>query len=644
MTSASLHAQASGEDQPLPGYGVFGNFNLNMHTADFRALPGVPSCCPQYVNGDGTGFNLGLLFEIPFSTRLSLSLRGSYAAHGALLQSRETTTVSVGGSPTLAVIEHSLDAKLTSMGIEPLVGYRIFGGLRINAGGRLGFVIDKQYDQKEALIEPAGTGTFENGLRTRNVLSGEIPDASSLYAAVIAGVSYRLPLNREGTLFLVPEALYSYGIIPIVSGLSWNANALRAGVSIVYSSRPEEKVVQPPLPPPPPPPPAKPALSAAVAAVGVDKAGNETPVVNVVIEEFISTQFRPMLAYVFFDENMSELPSRYHRLTSGQSASFDVNDLHLAGMLDVHHHVLNIVGKRLRENPSATITVTGCNSNTGVESGNRDLSRSRAETVRDYLKKAWNIAEDRITVKARNLPARPSGSDEEDGIAENRRVELSSNTWEVLAPVVTRDFERQVTPSIVRFYPSVRTETGVRKWSLTVAQKREELKTFHGEGDLPRVLDWKMNLEQESIPRGPEPLEYVLYVTDKSGQRASAHGTVQLEQKKIDKEVGRYSLILFDFDQTTLNSYNRKISDMIRPTIDPGASVKITGYSDRIGEEEYNRKLSEERARNTARILGMRNAQVEGLGKSVLLYDNNLPEGRFYSRTVNILVEKEGEK
>jgi outer membrane protein OmpA-like peptidoglycan-associated protein len=173
-----------------------------------------------------------------------------------------------------------------------------------------------------------------------------------------------------------------------------------------------------------------------------------------------------------------------------------------------------------------------------------------------------------------------------------------------------------------------------------VAQSGRLLTTFRGDGDLPGTLDWDMNFEQNSIPQGSEPLEYVLRVSDSTGQDFSARGTVQLQQKKLDTEVGRYSLILFDFNKAAMNAYNRRIADMIRATIDPGATVKITGYSDRIGELDYNQKLSEDRARNTARILGLRDAQVEGLGKSVLLYDNSLPEGRFYSRTVNILQEK----
>lgn len=634
--------------EPKAGYGVFGNLNLNNHTADFRGLPGVPSCCPQYASGDGTGFSFGLLYEIPFSQRLALALRGSYATHSALLQSRENTTVGVINVPTSAVIEHSLDAHLSSAGLEPLLGYKLFGGLSLNAGLRIGLVLQKKYNQKEVLIEPAGTGTFENGLRTRNPQSGDIPDASSLYGAVVAGLSFRLPLNGEGTLFLVPEALYAYGITPVANNLTWNTNTLRGGVAIIYSPRPEPVPIQPPLPPlpppPPPKPPEKPVLAVSVTASGVDENGNESPMSTVVVGEFISAQFRPMLNYVFFEENEAKLPPRYNTLAPAQAASFNVNSLHLEGTLDVHHQILNIVGKRMQENQKATITITGCNSNTGAEKENVSLSRARAETVRDYLKQVWNIAENRMKIEARNLSSRPSGSDQPDGIAENQRVELTSNAWEIIEPIQTRDFERQVTPVALRFHPSVQAKAGIANWTLILQQEGKQLKTLSGIGDIPENIDWQISREQESIPRSSEPLEYTLAVTDKVNQITSTKGTLRVEQKKVDKEVGRYSLILFDFDQATLNDYNRRIARSIQSALPAGATIKIAGYTDRIGEAEHNQKLSEERAKNTASALGVKGAQVEGVGESVLLYDNDLPEGRFYSRTVNVLVEKEGGK
>ncbi|MFW5702255.1 MAG: OmpA family protein, partial [Bacteroidota bacterium] len=65
----------------------------------------------------------------------------------------------------------------------------------------------------------------------------------------------------------------------------------------------------------------------------------------------------------------------------------------------------------------------------------------------------------------------------------------------------------------------------------------------------------------------------------------------------------------------------------------------IYGYTDRIGEEDVNKRISERRAQAVARRLRIPDAKVEGLGESDLLFDNELPEGRFYCRTVRIIIE-----
>ncbi|MEP7220313.1 MAG: OmpA family protein, partial [Bacteroidota bacterium] len=138
-----------------------------------------------------------------------------------------------------------------------------------------------------------------------------------------------------------------------------------------------------------------------------------------------------------------------------------------------------------------------------------------------------------------------------------------------------------------------------------------------------------------------------LEVRDGAGQTFTTNGTLPVEQVTVrkkrveriaDKQIDRYSLIIFDFDKGDLNETNRKIAQFIKARIRPTAAVTIEGSTDRIGEAEYNKRLSEERARSTARALGVAGGTVRGIGESGL-YDNDLPEGRFYCRTVSIVVE-----
>jgi outer membrane protein OmpA-like peptidoglycan-associated protein len=59
-----------------------------------------------------------------------------------------------------------------------------------------------------------------------------------------------------------------------------------------------------------------------------------------------------------------------------------------------------------------------------------------------------------------------------------------------------------------------------------------------------------------------------------------------------------------------------------------------------MGEEDLNLKLSDKRAKSVLKRLEIsENINYEGKGESELLYDNSLPEGRFYCRTVTIDIE-----
>ena len=78
----------------------------------------------------------------------------------------------------------------------------------------------------------------------------------------------------------------------------------------------------------------------------------------------------------------------------------------------------------------------------------------------------------------------------------------------------------------------------------------------------------------------------------------------------------------------------------------------VHGHTDAIGEESHNLKLSQDRARETQRVLetalgqqGKRRVKFDayGFGEDPRRapFDNTLPEERFYNRTVSIDITPE---
>ena len=124
--------------------------------------------------------------------------------------------------------------------------------------------------------------------------------------------------------------------------------------------------------------------------------------------------------------------------------------------------------------------------------------------------------------------------------------------------------------------------------------------------------------------------------------------TVSFKKVEDTKQEGlRYS-ILFDFDQSkSIASYEKFLTEVIAPLIPENGMVMIHGHTDIIGEEMYNYKLSYERALGVQQIIeralqqsGKKGVTFEtyGFGQDAMMapFENNLPEERFYNRTVII--------
>ena len=674
-------------------FGVFGQFAYNMHRAAFAKLPGVPNCCPQFTDAVSNSYALGALFDIPLNNVFGFSLRLGYTPTPASFYAEDSTTLNVRGEPIRTVLRHFLTSNVGSAGLEayftikPLTGStRTDDGLTILLGARAGYVLHSDYDQKEKTphdsISFADPATGKDIGPTRNIFSGALPSVTPYTVSLMGGLAWEIPLNSKRTVYITPEVFYSFPLTPVIpsSALNgaWSVHQIRAGIALKFA--PERKVIDTNSTPPQTPPDSPPVvvgtpptkvenkrppetgvetggkeLSATLTAVGVERDGKELPDVTFRVEEFLSTNLRPLLPYVFFEQGSDNIPERYDRLSMRDVNDFQVDKLHNYEMLETYHHIMNIVGRRMRSHPRAKLTITGCNDNTAPgERGNTSLSYRRAKAVRDYLSNVWNIDTARMPIQIRNLPATPTVSNtklyDNEVVQENRRTEFSSDTWEILEPIKTTDTVRTVSPPIIRFRPRVMLPQGnVKEWRITIRQEGQKLKEFWGTGSIPAILDWNLAENQATIPRAPTPLEYTLSVVDDTGNRLSAQGASPVEQITIqrkrrerlkDREVDRYSLILFDFDKSNLTTTQNRIASFIKTQIQPEATVRISGYTDYTNPLDYSLRLSKARARETASALDLiKKAEVRGLGKTVLLYDTEIPEGRFYCRTVTIIVE-----
>lgn len=644
-----LNAQQVGGDITFLGsVGIVGASSLTSHSLDIRSLPGVPSCCPQYKNGTGTGFTLGALYELPVNSAMTLEIKGMFTRKTGTITALETKLIYDGKGSADGIFEHTIDATLTKIELVPTLRYKVVGGLNALAGGSVGLASGATYAQQERLITSANV-LFENDSRSRLQSSGTISGTAAFQAEFHAGLCYDVPLNSASTWLVSPQATYSLGITNILQNEKWSINSLNLGIAIRYAWYKYPELITPSIekielsePAIALDPMQQSTISGNVRGQFVDSSGSPAKAQVLDIKNITSTNVSALVNYVFFDDTSAVIPARYTLLSKAQAADFILKDLEGTGTLPIYYHILNVIGKRMQLYPESGITLTGCTSGGENEKDKPQLAKQRAEVLRNYLTDVWGIDAKRITVKSRALPEVASNVKNDDGLAENRRVEITTKSWELLDVLSFNDTLRQLSSPIIALNAEAKADNGIASWRITATQDRKKLKEFSGtsspEGE---KLLWDLREDPNSIPKLSEPVNITMDITDKDGRTEVIKcEPIRIKQLYDQKErIETFSLIIFGFNMSSVNDANQRIIDLIKSRIAKNSIVTVTGFTDRTGAAEYNQKLSDRRAKEIGKLLNVREERSTGKGGSELLYDNNLPEGRFYSRTVRVTIE-----
>jgi outer membrane protein OmpA-like peptidoglycan-associated protein len=147
------------------------------------------------------------------------------------------------------------------------------------------------------------------------------------------------------------------------------------------------------------------------------------------------------------------------------------------------------------------------------------------------------------------------------------------------------------------------------------------------------------------------PTSTTTYTSECTGvggtQQASVTVTVTVPPPPAPKVLDKMTLrINFDFDKSVIREADeaelRKAVAFVKKY--PDANIKIEGHTDSIGTEEYNQKLSEQRAEAVQNYLVQKgacqraNISSAGYGELRPVADNETEEGRAENRRVDILI------
>jgi len=637
---ASVQAQEVQYTRPSWYFGVAGGVNFNFYRGTTQVLNSAFTVPSAFYDGTGEGLYVAPLIEFHRpDTRLGFMFQAGY-------DSRKGTFKQVT-SPCNC--PEDLKTDLSYLTIEPSLRFAPFkSSFYLFGGPRFALNMAKSFTYQQG-INPAYPAQIANP-----DVKGDFSSINDNRISMQIGAGYDIPLSSQhkSTQFVLsPFVSFQpyYGQDPRTIE-SWNITTIRAGLALKLGSG--HKIV-----------PAEVFVPAAIVVPEPIVLFSVNAPKNVPVQRRVNEIF-PLRNYIFFDIGSNEIPNRYALITKEEVNGFKKSQMEvvepkkLSGrsrrQMSVYYNVINILGDRMQENSSSTIILVGSS-----EKGPKD-GHIMAESVKYYLVNIFGIEGSRIKTEGRSKPKLPS--EQPGGKLElvllregDRRVSIESNSPALLmefqsGPALTMKPVEiiSVQEAPAESYVSVNVAGGneaFSTWSLEFADEAGKVQNFGPYSKEEVSIPGKTILG--SRPEGD--YKVTMIGQTKSGKVVRKETTAHMVMwtPPADEEMMRFS-ILYEFNKSkAIAIYQNYLTEMVIPLIPNGGTVIIQGYTDIIGGEDSNLKLSVARAKDAQTILesGLAKAgrsdvkfEVHGFGEdqNSAPFENKYPEERFYNRTVII--------
>lgn len=399
------------------------------------------------------------------------------------------------------------------------------------------------------------------------------------------------------------------------------------------------------------------------AKIGIDEKKEDIIVVKPMQEVDFTTpdqgirrikvnEYFPTLPYIFFDKNSASIPERYVQLSKNKANDFKESSLQdmMDGSLsqdeqkkklqNVYYNILNIVGDRLRNTKNISLKLIG-------SAPNEKDGEQMAINIKNYLVENFNVEANRISIEGRDLPRIPSGNSSTTSEfkplvdEENRRVEFVPSSVEFLKPVLVNRQEEM--PFDNDFTLNTLDNIKVITWQLLISGEGKNF-NFGPYSDTEIRIPASKVLGNRSS--GQYNAELVVRTEDGRTLTHTKNFVLNREDDIIDKAIVKYQM-LFNYAQTdAIRNSETFLRNELSPKLFSSENIMVTGYTDNIGRNENNLKLSKDRAREAKSIIAdeLRKQSLKvpvsyvgyGNDPSKTIFENKFPEGRFYNRVVSI--------
>ncbi len=229
------------ETSSLVNYGVGASIGFNNYPSSFSKFAGIPNCCPTFSDANGISYGFGGIYEYYFDNigiSSSLSINNF---EGEFLE-KEDELFSVNYEPVWGTFNHHLNFNITSIDLGIGAKYKL-DDFTLGLGLIASVPISSNFHQFESITVPNGRVFFldsngnNTGKNTRNDISGDIPDLSSINFSPNLSLSYYMPLTKSNKYTLEPKLSINYQLNNIVNKINWKRFEIKFSLNLLLNNQ-----------------------------------------------------------------------------------------------------------------------------------------------------------------------------------------------------------------------------------------------------------------------------------------------------------------------------------------------------------------------------------------------------------------------
>lgn len=554
-------------------------------------------------------------------------------AHGQFVSNpyEGYSTIDTG---TLEPVKSSLEFDVVSTQMlihcDALAGFHPFPGALLVAGPWGRFRASSATLETERSLNSDSVMFPESKTRQRTIGSGKGIESFPFRGGLFAGLGYDLTLSKAITIRPVVAARCDAEAL--ISGLGARALSFEGSLSVKFdftsddiTEGPVRDILVDTT-----------ALLAAVSSIdasvdifNLDTSSGSRDLALIRAQRTIHRQYVPLSPVIYFDVGSDVIPSRYNLAQSGNDAILESSRTHVEA-LDVHRNLLNILGKRMRENSELTMSL----SSELAKDESITLGRVRAERIKEYLSKIWGIQESRIRIEP---------------------LDLKRTSTEVGAPVVIVNTSEPVllTPTVSQWMiddhtlphiglsKGIQSRLGVKSWKLMISQNGRHITQLSHE-DIAGEINATLPLSPLNVDSTSSPLIAELTVQDYNGFSKSVTDHLDVKLDRGTKVPSREIRIFYFFEPRpafpSSAISNKALIEKIASTTRNGA--RITIISGPLAHRE--RWSGAVIAKEVLSVLNTRSINLSELHlkQSTDASASSSPDEKLFDRAVRVTVEQ----